>query len=247
MPLIFLVLLLAGPEAWSDQTTLEPQKMRRCADLLSANELSVRDWVMRSALPIFFNTGNPDKLHDLTIMKRRFGARFQFQDYEHPEPKVQDPFYVAAFKASRAAVNNRIVFIEDTSFDVHPTDGRPQPEIGVNIKWLVGSIPNWAGQPATWTSCVAFVFQGKVYIYRGVVHGEIRKSPFMPARDFGQNFIPRGREKSYNEVTLDEMTEGDNPRLQALIKFYSGESPDAIMDRVEDWEWSNGPWQGPEI
>ena len=87
---------------------------------------------------------------------------------------MSDPLSVSIHKASQLG---EYVITEDTSLDI---EGEA---VGINVKWMMDSLPNYVGKIANWNVFLAILvrvgnvfhvqMQGQVHIYRGQVQGTI--------------------------------------------------------------------------
>ena len=75
-----------------------------------------------------------------------------------------DPVKVVAHKASQLGEN---VIVEDTSLDIEGAS------VGINIRWLLDHLPDYAGRRAVWTVLLGYHQGNQIAIYRGVITGTI--------------------------------------------------------------------------
>lgn len=75
---------------------------------------------------------------------------FFFQFYMQKDIKeiVADPLSVAIHKASQLG---DYVIVEDTSLDI---EGE---QVGINVKWMMNSLPNFVGKRALWNVYLAIL------------------------------------------------------------------------------------------
>ncbi len=175
------------------------------------------------------NTCNPSKLVDF---KRLLGQHditlCNATRYDLPEIDA-DPVRVLVHKASQ--ILSDFVLAEDTSFDVHGAN------IGVNIRWLVASLPQYVGHQACLVTLLGYKHADRVYVYEGIVTGTI--VPECGPRDKGfeinAHFLPTGRTETLAQCDDDSV----NPRAIAVAAF-AQHRPSYVQPAMTAWD---GPWQ----
>ncbi len=174
------------------------------------------------------NTSNLGKFEEFKSLFSRFGDTLEASHVDLREIDA-DPITVVAHKASQLGEN---IIVEDTSLEVEGAS------VGVNIRWLLEHLSEYAGRKAEWTVLLA-VHQGKqIMIYRGVVSGKIVPSRGAAGFGFDPAFLPNGATETLAESKPDAF----NARAKAVEALIKGE---VWMTHpvIENWE---GPWQRNE-
>ena len=151
------------------------------------------------------NTSNKGKLEE--FRKYLSGTiTSMLEDIAEPD---SDPLTVIQYKASQF----ENVIVDDTSLEIEGED------IGVNIKWLMDSLPNFLGKKAVFTCLLGINCGDEVKIYKGLCNGVI-VSPKGESFGFNKYFRPDSQNKTFGEFIPDDI----NPRKIAvdnLLKDYT--------------------------
>ncbi len=180
------------------------------------------------AIPNKLNTSNKGKLAE-------FQELFKLNKHEITNTTFDlaeidsDALSVIIQKAS--AVNNKLggVIVEDTSLDIEGED------VGVNIRWLLDNLNQFAGKKASWTVMLAFREDNTVFVTQGVVQGTIVTKQGSEGFGFDPYFLPIGA----NKTLAQDKPHSVNARafaVDAMIKkdFF------AIKPAIDKWD---GKWQ----
>ena len=170
------------------------------------------------------NTSNLGKFEEF----KRLFAKFDFEfETTHIDLKEidSDPIQVIIHKASQ--MEN--VLVEDTSLDIEGAS------VGVNIRWLLDHLNEYAGRKAEWTVLLAYREEDQVYIYKGSISGAIVLSKGIAGFGFDPVFLPTGATKTLAESKPDAV----NARAKAVEALIKGDIF-ANQKMIRDW---NGPWQ----
>lgn len=137
-----------------------------------------------------------------------------------------DPLTVVVYKAS--TIGQKIL-VEDTSLDIEGAD------VGVNVKWLLKTLPEHIGKKALWRVLLAYRDGDKVYVYQGTVSGTIVKPRGSGGFGFDPVFLPDGSQKTLAEEKPDSV----NARSYA-VKAFIENSPFQVVPAIDEW---HGTWQ----
>lgn len=148
------------------------------------------------------NTSNPRKYVEYQML----GFNYPRTSIDLPEPD-SDPVTVIRHKATSVGPK---VIVEDTSFDVEGAD------IGVNVRWFMGQVGSFVGRKAVFRVLLGVLEDdGKVYIYKGEVHGKIVPPAGEARFGFDAVFMPNGASKTLAEDKPNKY----NARALAVSNF----------------------------
>lgn len=173
------------------------------------------------------NTSNPGKFEEFKRLFAKYESVLEASHVDLQEIDA-DPIQVVAHKASQ--LGDRII-VEDTSLDIEGAD------VGINIRWLLDHLSEYAGRKAEWTVLLAFRQGDQISIFKGTVSGVIVKSRGVDGFGFDPVFLPEGATETLAESKPDVF----NARAKAVEAFIKGE-PWAIHPVMKTWD---GPWQDP--
>jgi len=171
------------------------------------------------------NTSNPGKFEEFKRLFAKYGSILETSHIDLKEIDA-DPIKVVAHKASRLGEN---IIVEDTSLEIEGAS------VGINIRWLLDHLTEYAGRKAEWTVLLAFRQDNQIYIYKGRVSGEIVLPRGTTGFGFDPVFLPNGSTKTLAEFKPDLL----NARAKAVESLLKG---NVWMKHpiIENWE---GPWQ----
>lgn len=132
-----------------------------------------------------------------------------------------EPLTVVVHKAS--AIGQKIL-VEDTSLDIEGAD------VGINVKWLLDTLPEHAGKKALWRVLLAYRDGDKVYVYQGTVSGTIVKPRGSGGFGFDPVFLPDGSQKTLAEEKPDSV----NARYYAVNAFIENK-PFQVVPAIDHW------------
>lgn len=172
------------------------------------------------------NTSNPGKQAEYKRLFEKHGQPLEITTEDLPEIDA-DPLSVIVHKASQFKEDE--IIVEDTVLDVEGA------EIGVNIRWLLKHLSQFAGHKAIWTVYLAYKKDNKVYVYKEVIEGVI----VQPRGDNGFGHDPYFQPQ-YSKFTLAESKPDTlNARALAVDALLEGKIH-AILPPMTSW---NGKWQ----
>lgn len=171
------------------------------------------------------NTSNPGKFEEFKRLFAKYGSTLETSHIDLKEIDA-DPIKVVAHKASQLGEN---IIVEDTSLDIEGAS------VGVNIRWLLDHLTEYAGRKAEWTVLLAFRENNQIYIYKGSISGTIVQPRGTTGFGFDPVFLPNGSTKTLAESKPDLF----NARAKAVESLLQG-SVWAKHPIIENWE---GPWQ----
>lgn len=171
------------------------------------------------------NTSNPGKFEEFKRLFAQHGSPLETSHIDLKEIDA-DPIKVIAHKASQLGEN---VIVEDTSLDVEGAD------VGINIRWLLDHLTEFAGRKAEWTVLLAFRQNNQIYIYKGSVSGIIVPPRGQAGFGFDPVFLPNGSTQTLAESKPDLF----NARAKAVESLLEGKAW-TQHPVIEHWE---GPWQ----
>lgn len=178
-----------------------------------------------SANELMLNTSNPGKFEEF---KRLFAKHDRTLTATHEDlPEIDaDPVTVVAHKASSVPEN---VIVEDTSLDVEGA------EVGINIRWLLDHLQEYAGKKATWTVLLAMHRGDMVVVYKGEVHGTIVQSKGKGGFGFDPYFLPDGSDQTLAQFKPDSV----NARAKAVEALVENRIYKQVP-AIKEW---HGKWQ----
>lgn len=171
------------------------------------------------------NTSNPGKFEEFERLFAKHEIVLQTSHIDLEEID-SDPIKVVAHKASQLGEN---VIVEDTSLDIEGAS------IGVNIRWLLNHLTEYAGRQAEWTVFLAVRQGDEISIYKGSVSGTIVPPRGASGFGFDPVFLPNGSTKTLAESKPDLY----NARAKAVDALLKGD----VWTKhpvIKNWE---GPWQ----
>lgn len=171
------------------------------------------------------NTSNLGKFEEFKRLFAKHGSSLEATHIDLAEIEA-DPISVVAQKASQLGEN---IIVEDTSLDIEGAS------VGVNIRWLLDHLSEYAGRRAVWTVLLAYRQGNEVLIYKGIIHGTIVKPRGSSGFGFDPVFLPNGATETLAESKPDQY----NARAKAVESLVNGN----IWKKhptIEKWE---GPWQ----
>lgn len=174
------------------------------------------------------NTSNPGKFEEFKRLFAKYGSTLETSHFDLKEID-SDPIKVVAHKASQLGEN---IIVEDTSLEIEGTS------IGINIRWLLDHLTEYAGRKAEWTVLLAFRQGNQIYIFKGSVSGIIVLPRGTTGFGFDPVFLPNGSAETLAESKPDQF----NARSKAVESLLKGEVW-MIHPSIENWE---GPWQRNE-
>jgi XTP/dITP diphosphohydrolase len=171
------------------------------------------------------NTSNQGKFQEFKRLFAKYGNTLETSHTDLKEIEA-DPIKVVAHKASQLGEN---IIVEDTSLDIEGAS------IGVNIRWLLDLLAEYAGRKAEWTVLLALRQDNQVYIYKGSVSGIIVEPRGTTGFGFDSVFLPNGS----NHTLAESKPDAFNARVKAVASLLQGNvwTKHSI---IENWE---GPWQ----
>lgn len=171
------------------------------------------------------NTSNPGKFEEFKRLFAQHGKSLETTHIDLNEIDA-DPIQVIAHKASQLGEN---VIVEDTSLEVEGA------AVGINIRWLLDHLHEYAGRKAEWTVLLAYRQNQQIFIYKGSVSGTIVPSKGATGFGFDPVFLPNGAKETLAESKPDIY----NARAKAVEALFKGDVW-AKQPLIEHWE---GPWQ----
>jgi XTP/dITP diphosphohydrolase len=147
-------------------------------------------------IPLVLNTGNVKKQFEFIRIFNLYSFPITFLTQDIQEI-VATPLEVVVHKASIVGQN---VIVEDTSLDL---EGH---QVGINVKHMQDLIKSseTVGKRATWTSLMAFVQDGQVYVFEAKVSGTIVPKAGDFEFGFAQYFMPDGMSKTLGQERNDD-------------------------------------------
>jgi XTP/dITP diphosphohydrolase len=175
--------------------------------------------------PFAINTSNPGKLHEFRRLFAKHGMALNATEIDLKEIKAE-PVTVVVHKASQVGEH---VIVDDSSLDIEGA------EVGIDVKWVLHHLPEFAGRKAQWVVLLAYREGEWVYVFEGVIHGQIVPPRGKEGFGFDPVFLPDGA-----EFTLaQEKPEAVNARALAVDALFEG-TYIAKKPPIVNW---NGPWQ----
>jgi XTP/dITP diphosphohydrolase len=171
------------------------------------------------------NTSNPGKFEEFKRLFNKYDAILETSHNDLKEIDA-DPIKVVAHKASQLGEN---IIVDDTSLDIEGAS------VGINIRWLLDHLPDYAGRKAVWTVLLAYHRGNQIYIYKGSISGTIVLPRGTTGFGFDPVFLPNGSTATLAESKPDLF----NARAKAVEALLVG---NVWMKHpiIENW---NGPWQ----
>lgn len=174
---------------------------------------------------IKLNTSNPGKFAEFKRLFAAYGYELEMSHIDLDEVDA-DPITVVAQKASQVEEG---VVVEDTSLEIEGAS------VGVNVRWLLDHLPDYAGRRAHWVVLLAHRSGDKILIYEGKVSGAIVKERGGEGFGFDPVFLPDGATETLAQSKPDRFN-ARAKAVEALIKnnVFAEHAP------IEEWD---GPWQ----
>lgn len=175
-------------------------------------------------IPSVLNTGNIKKQFEFTRIFNLYNFPITFLTQDIQEI-VATPLDVVMHKASIVGQN---VIVEDTSLDL---EGH---EVGINVKHMQDLIKSseTVGKRAIWTSLMAFVQDGQVYVFEAKVAGTIVPKAGDFEFGFAQYFMPDrmnqtlGQERNDNfnarALCIKNMMEHKIAHVMPVMRSFEG-------------------------
>lgn len=171
------------------------------------------------------NTSNPGKAEEFKRLFAKYGSILEISYIDLKEIDA-DPVKVVAHKASQLGEN---IIVEDTSLDIEGAS------VGVNIRWLLDHLTEYAGRQAIWTALLAVCQDNHIHIYKGSTTGMIVLPRGTNGFGFDPVFLPDGSTETFAESKSDLF----NARAKAIESLLQGHVW-TTHPVIENWE---GPWQ----
>lgn len=171
------------------------------------------------------NTSNQGKFEEFRSLFARHGVQLDISHLDIAEIDA-DPIQVAAHKAGQLEEG---ILIDDTSLHVSGA------AVGVNVRWMLNHLSDYAGTPAEWTVLLAHRQGNEVHIYKGSILGHIVLPRGAAGFGFDPVFLPEGAAYTLAESKPDCY----NARAQAVEAFIRG---DIYIKHPVIQEWK-GLWQ----
>ena len=171
------------------------------------------------------NTSNPGKFEEFKRLFAKYGSTLETSHIDLKEIDA-DPIKVVAHKASQLGEN---IIVEDTSLDIEGAS------VGINIRWLLDHLTEYAGRKAEWTVLLAFRLDNQIYIYKGSVSGTIVQPEGQQALGSILFFYQMDLLRLWQNLNLICSMQG-----QKLLNLCYKEMFGLKHPVIENWE---GPWQ----
>lgn len=171
------------------------------------------------------NTSNPGKFEEFKRLFAKYGCSLEVSHFDLPEIDA-DAIKVISNKASQLGDN---IIVEDTSLEIEGAS------IGINIRWLLDHLPEYAGRKAEWTVLLGLRQDDTIFIYKGSVSGTIVKPRGIAGFGFDPVFLPDGAKETLAESKPD-LYNARAKAVEALIH----EKVWITHPVLENW---TGPWQ----
>lgn len=194
-------------------------------DAYSLESGSLQEGIEMKCTKWKINTSNPGKFEEFKRLFAIYGAELEASHVDLREVDA-DPVTVVAHKASQLGEG---IVIEDTSLDIEGAS------VGVNVRWLLDHLSEYAGRRAEWTVLLALRKGDKILIYKGTIFGTIVKPKGDSGFGFDPVFQPDGTDKTLAESKPDSV----NARAKAVEALIKGDVW-RTHPVIEKWE---GPWQ----
>lgn len=171
------------------------------------------------------NTSNLGKFEEFKRLFATHGTKLETSHIDLEEIDA-DPIKVVAHKASQLDEN---ILVEDTSLDIEGAS------VGINIRWLLDHLTEYAGRKAEWTVLLAFRQDDQVYIYKGTISGTI----VLPRGTMGFGFDPVFLPDGSNQTLAESKPDAINARAKAVESLLQG-NVYTKHPMIKNWD---GPWQ----
>lgn len=171
------------------------------------------------------NTSNKGKFEEFKRLFEAYGHELEMSNIDLPEIDA-DPITVVAQKASQVGEG---VIVEDTSFEVEGV------LVGINVRWMLDHLPEYAGKKAVWTALLAYRSGDKILIYQGKIPGMIVQPRGLNGFGFDSVFLPDGS----NETLAESKPDRFNARAKAVEALIKNDLL-TMNALIQKWD---GPWQ----
>ncbi len=171
------------------------------------------------------NTGNKGKLHEFQQLFAKLGINLRESQLDLKEIKA-DPITVVVQKASQVG---EFVIVDDSSLDIEGAT------VGIDVKWMLHRLHEFAGRKAQWRVLLAYREEKWVYVFEGIVEGQIVQPRGKNGFGFDPVFLPLGSEWTLAEEKPDTV----NARAKAVDALVR-KAYIAKRDPIVDWK---GEWQ----
>lgn len=170
-------------------------------------------------MEIVFATNNPNKLKEIRDI---LGNSFKLLSLTDLKIYEDIPEYEPTLEGNamhKARVVNRMlnmdVFADDTGLEIEALNGLPgvhsarfageNKDSGANIEKALLMMGECENRNARFRTVIALIFNGKEYLFEGVVNGRIINEK-RGNEGFGYDpvFIPEGMTRTFAEMSLDE-------------------------------------------
>jgi XTP/dITP diphosphohydrolase len=170
-------------------------------------------------MEIIFASNNLNKIREIKNILGNSFALFSLQDINMTEEIPENEMTLegnALYKARHIYKDTGLnVFADDTGLEVEVLNGRPgvhsarfageNKDSEANIEKLLSLLKNETNRNARFRTVIALIFDGKEYLFEGIVTGSIIKER-RGSQGFGYDpvFIPEGKSVTFAEMDLDE-------------------------------------------
>lgn len=170
-------------------------------------------------MKIVFATNNPNKIKEIRDI---LGDSFKLLSLHDLKIYEDIPEYEPTLEGNamhKARVVNRMlnmdVFADDTGLEIEALNGLPgvhsarfageNKDSGANIEKALSMMGECENRNARFRTVIALIFNGKEYLFEGVVNGRIINEK-RGNEGFGYDpvFIPEGMTRTFAEMSLDE-------------------------------------------
>lgn len=124
--------------------------------------------------------------------------------------------------------------VEDTSLVI---DGA---YIGVNVRWLLDNIHEYAGRKASWKVLIGLNDGKSIRLFRGKINGHISKTETeLKGFGFDSLFVPEGSDKNLYELEQEGLKDEFSARRMAVNELVADNYSIAFaLDSIPIWEGS---------
>ena len=193
-------------------------------------------------MQIIFATNNDHKLKEI---KHLLGDSFDLvslsninftDDIPENEPTLEgNALFKAQFIHRITGIN---VFADDTGLEIEALGGKPgvmsarfageSKDSNANIEKVLQLLGKADNRKAQFRTVIALIFNGKEYLFEGVVKGEIiRRNKGSKGFGYDPVFRPEGKDKTFAEMDLDEKnTISHRARAFGKLKEFLSSQPD---------------------
>jgi XTP/dITP diphosphohydrolase len=170
-------------------------------------------------MEIIFASNNLNKIREINNVLGNSFTLLSLQDLNMTEDIPENEMTLednALYKARHIYRDTGMnVFADDTGLEVEALDGRPgvhsarfageNKDSDANIEKLLSLLENETNRNARFRTVIALIFDGKEYLFEGIVTGTIKKER-RGKQGFGYDpvFIPEGKSVTFAEMDLNE-------------------------------------------